>query len=269
MGDHVIKHLRRMTLVFACLGCDMYTVANLQNLHVLTYHRNERRLPFASLLRRDVGLFSEEAGELSFSLLARSTLGDTVENKHTFMSECYRSLGAMRSVRFEDYDAEHVVDSKPSRTRILADDAEVMSLQQHFLGVLRALADGSFSYYPTATFLKRGVRFKGVWSTASASRIILDPKHQLQKVWHKVAHIDRDWGQQFAEHFGLEHVEAESCSSGPDLDFANEGNQEAGEPQLQVPSSPEWVPGGSLQSSTKRMKNRPPASKTSGRSHSI
>ena len=72
MGAHVLKHLRRMTLVFACLRCDQYTVANIQNLHVLTYHRSEQRLPFASLLRNDVGLFSEEAGEVVFSLLARS-----------------------------------------------------------------------------------------------------------------------------------------------------------------------------------------------------
>jgi hypothetical protein len=82
MGSHLIKHLWRMTLVFACLHNDLYTVANLQNLHVLQYHSNDRRLPFAALVRQDVGLFSEEAGEVAFSLLARSTLGDSVEDKH-------------------------------------------------------------------------------------------------------------------------------------------------------------------------------------------
>ena len=85
--------------MFACLRCDQYTVANIQNLHVLTYHRNEQRLPFASLLRNDVGLFSEEAGEVVFSLLARSTLGDSVEDKHKFVTDCFCSLGAMRSMQ--------------------------------------------------------------------------------------------------------------------------------------------------------------------------
>ena len=71
----------RMTLVFACLQCNQYTIANVYNLHVLTYHQQERRLlPFADLVANDVGLFSEEAGEIAFSLLSRSTLGDSVED---------------------------------------------------------------------------------------------------------------------------------------------------------------------------------------------
>lgn len=83
MGKYLVNHLRRITLVFACLQCDQYTIANIYNLHVLTYHQEERRLPFADLVANDVGLFSEEAGEIAFSLLARSTLGDSVEDKHT------------------------------------------------------------------------------------------------------------------------------------------------------------------------------------------
>jgi hypothetical protein len=269
MGDHVMKHLRRITLVFACLGCDQYTVANLQNLHVLTYHRNERRLPFASLLRHDVGLFSEEAGELSFSLLARCTLGDTVEDKHTFLSDCYCSLGAMRSVRFDEIDAEDGSVSQRTRTRILPHDGEVLSLQQHFLGVLRALSDGSFSYYPSSDFLKRGVRFKGAWNTASASRIILDPEFQVKKVWNKVAHLDRDWGQQFKKHFGLENVEAASSSSGLDIESADEDKEGALHPPVSLSSSPEWVAAGGSHSNSKKAKKRPSASHSSGTTHAI
>ena len=54
MGKYLLNHLRRITLLFACLKCDQYTIANIYNLHVLTYHQEERRLPFADLIANDV-----------------------------------------------------------------------------------------------------------------------------------------------------------------------------------------------------------------------
>ena len=84
-----MKHLRRITLVFACL---QYTIANVYL--TCAYLQAERRLPFADLVANDVGLFSEEAGEVAFSLLARSTLGDSVEDKYTHMANNFCALGA-------------------------------------------------------------------------------------------------------------------------------------------------------------------------------
>ena len=91
-SKYLVNHLRRITLVFACLQCNQYTIANIYNLHVLTYHQEERRLPFVDLLVNDVGLFSEEAGEIAFSLLARSTLGDSVEDKHSHLANNFCAL---------------------------------------------------------------------------------------------------------------------------------------------------------------------------------
>ena len=73
-GSRMLKHLRRLTIVFALLGDSPYAVANIHNLRVLLYHAKERRLPFHKMLVNDVGLFSEEAGEISFSCLGRSEL---------------------------------------------------------------------------------------------------------------------------------------------------------------------------------------------------
>ena len=71
------------------------------------------------------------------------------------------------------------------------------------MGVLRALEDGSFSYYATSQTLKRGARFKGGWTSAISGRILFEAGPQLSKMWHKVSDLDRDWGQQFAEDFGF------------------------------------------------------------------
>jgi hypothetical protein len=201
MGGHLIKHLWRITLVFACLGHDLYTVANIQNLHVLTYHREERRLPLADIVRNDVGLFSEEAGEVTFSLLARSTLGDSVEDKHARLKDCFLAIGAMRNIRMDEIE-DGVQDDQPNvRTTISPSGQEVVALEQHFLGVLRSLQHGSFSYYSSNDALKRGIRFKIPWKQAPSKQLLFEPQTHLSRVWHKVAGLDRDWGQQFAERF--------------------------------------------------------------------
>ena len=267
MGAHVLKHLRRMTLVFACLRCDQYTVANIQNLHVLTYHRNEQRLPFASLLRNDVGLFSEEAGEVVFSLLARSTLGDSVEDKHKFVTDCFCSLGAMRSMQLEHATTESKSKDDSARTRILQHDPEVIALQEHFLGVLRALEDGSFSYYATSQTLKRGARFKGGWTSAIPSRIVFEPGEQLSKVWDKVSNLDRDWGQQFADHFGFTLPDSfRSRGNSPVVATSPPAARPMRQPSADLPDSPEWMPAGVVASSRKPRKPRKGSSRVHGKS---
>ena len=208
MGTHLLKHLWRMTLVFACLRNDQYTVANIQNLHVLTYHRQTRGLPFARLVSQDVGLLSEEAGEIAFSLLSRSTLGDSVEDKHRRITDCFQSIGAMREIKLDHFVDDAQDNAKASRTSVAQTDDEVVALEQHYLGVLRALADGSFRYYSTPDALKRCNRFKGLWSSSSSAALLLEPESQLRRIWRKVSDLDRDWGQQFAERIGFRVVEA-------------------------------------------------------------
>lgn len=215
-----------MTLVFACLHNDLYTVANLQNLHVLQYHSNDRRLPFAALVRQDVGLFSEEAGEVAFSLLARSTLGDSVEDKHRRLTECFRAIGAIKPIHDEHLHADPNADRHRPRTTISPDDEEVLALEQHFLGVLRAFSDGSFSYYSSVDALKRSNRLQGLRTDAPKERLVLDSEKQIQRVWKKVSDLDRDWGQQFADRAGFD------ISQGNDDDAAVASGHVHAEPVL-------------------------------------
>ena len=196
----------RMTLVFACLQCNQYTIANVYNLHVLTYHQQERRLlPFADLVANDVGLFSEEAGEIAFSLLSRSTLGDSVEDKHKHLSNNFCAIGAMKDLNLSAMAAEDE-DESPSYSRafIENDDPEVIALQEHFRGVLRALEDSSFSSYPSVAFLKKNHRFSAPLTQEPSKTLVLNPRMQLQRVWANVRGLDRDWGQQFAERLGFD-----------------------------------------------------------------
>ena len=254
--------------MFACLRCDQYTVANIQNLHVLTYHRDESRLPFAALLRHDVGLFSEEAGEVSFSLLARSTLGDSVEDKHKFMRDCFCGLGAMRTLVQQDaVTAEKNHGANTSRTRIRQTDPEVLALEQHFLGVLRSLGDGSFSYYASSQTLKKGARFNGGWTNAISPRLSFSPEAQLDKVWHKVSDLDRDWGQQFAEQLGfiLPERGGSPCDR-PESPLATTAVRQGRTHRPKRSISPEWGPSRVSSTSRKPRKARSSYSPAHGNS---
>ena len=182
--------------MFACLHNDQYTVANIQNLHVLTYHQQTRRLPFAKLVRQDVGLFSEEAGEVAFSLLSRSTLGDSVEDKHRRLTDCFQSIGAMREIKLDHFIDDEPANPKASRTTVAQTDDEVVALEQHFLVVLRALADGSFSYCSTRMPSNVPIVSR-VWTSAPSAAVQLDPSSQLHRIWPKVSALDRDWGHGF------------------------------------------------------------------------
>ena len=219
--------------MFACLRNDLYTVANIQNLHVLTYHKQTRMLPFAKLVSQDVGLFSEEAGEIAFSLLSRSTLGDSVEDKHRRLTDCFQSIGAMREIKLDCYVDEGSHKATACKTTVSQTDDEVVALEQHYLGVLRALADGSFRYYSTPDALKRTNRFKGLWSSAPSTALKVEPESQLHRVWNKVSGVDLDWGQQFAERVGYRVPE-------PPADIAS-GHSPVMSPLTSASRSPEPV----------------------------
>ena len=145
--------------------------------------------------------------EVAFSLLSRSTLGDSVEDKHRRLTDCFQSIGAMREIKLDHFIDDEPANPKASRTTVAQTDDEVVALEQHFLVVLRALADGSFSYYSTPDALKRSNRFKGLWTSAPSAAVLLDPSSQLRRIWPKVSGLDRDWGQQFAERVGFQLAE--------------------------------------------------------------
>ena len=228
----------RMTLVFACLQCNQYTIANVYNLHVLTYHQQERRLlPFADLVANDVGLFSEEAGEIAFSLLSRSTLGDSVEDKHKHLSNNFCAIGAMKDLNLSAMVAEDE-DESPSYSRafIENDDPEVIALQEHFRGVLRALEDSSFSSYPSVAFLKKNYRFSAPLTQEPSKTLVLNPRMQLQRVWANVRGLDRDWGQQFAERLGFDIQLHAPEPQSPRHDDEEENNERSSSEEPQPPA---------------------------------
>ena len=101
-GKKVYKSLFLLFKVFVLLGDKYYARANLPNLLMWCHASQQRdKLPFYDLLMGDASCFNEpqEAGEISFSLLARACIGDTQRRKLSHMEDMYILSNFLMSVK--------------------------------------------------------------------------------------------------------------------------------------------------------------------------
>ena len=89
-GNKYVRHLYRVWAVFLMLDDNYYARVNLPFLlHIEYLRQNKEQHELYNLFEGDLSCFNEEAGEISFSILGRCTLGDTVKNKNEHMSDMY------------------------------------------------------------------------------------------------------------------------------------------------------------------------------------
>ena len=212
----MLKHLRRLTIVFALLGDSPYAVANIHNLRVLLYHAKERRLPFHKMLVNDVGLFSEEAGEISFSCLGRSVQGVHVADKLKFVTDAYKSIGIFHEMRgfFDPVTERRTAALERSTISFESDEVKVVAM--FFKSKLRELAAGQFSWYSSQKAFKKNHDGERNNKTAGI-RIPMDSRSALAALWPKVERLDRDWAGGFAHVFGYEAPDEHPTDSSDDV----------------------------------------------------
>ncbi len=111
-------------------------------------HQIHHKLPPWVMLKQSLSTFNEEAGEISFSLLARATLGDTQKSKLQHMSKVYSLIHTYRVVA-ADLQADTDKDGKACnwRKKIFEDSEEVQSTVSFFTEVLRGIQQGTFPVY--------------------------------------------------------------------------------------------------------------------------
>ena len=82
-GLHMFQEmLPRFVHLFYLMGDSLYLKANIQNLVILHHHK--RHIPaLHRTFINNVNLFNAECGEISFSVLSRCTLGDTMKAAST------------------------------------------------------------------------------------------------------------------------------------------------------------------------------------------
>jgi hypothetical protein len=62
---------------------------------LIILHQKQHNLPTWLILKSSLSLFNEEAGEMSFSVLSRCVVGDTIKHKLDYMNNMYCSIHFM------------------------------------------------------------------------------------------------------------------------------------------------------------------------------
>jgi hypothetical protein len=100
------------------------------------------------MMEKNLSVFNEEAGEISFSILARCVLGDTTKNKVEHLSKIYSLLHAYTESEKEFQAVVRPARAKKSGRKKLAADSDVVQSSTVFMMQwLRTLQTGMLRVY--------------------------------------------------------------------------------------------------------------------------
>ena len=140
--------MARLLKVFLCFTSTQYENSLLLNMANL-YFLRENGHPVWDMFANDLIAFSEEPGELSFSLLQRFQRKDTLRFDIEHLNEKFKLISQYYSVT-KDFANELLNDGFANYFNLLTidpDSAEVATLANHFNDVLDKMQDGSWVYY--------------------------------------------------------------------------------------------------------------------------
>ena len=93
------------------------------------------------MLKKSLSLFNEEAGEMSFSVLSRCVLGDTIKHKLEYMNNMYASIHFMQEVDVEmrEDNGKKFTQDHNYRKVFDEDSAEVASAREFVKARMRGV----------------------------------------------------------------------------------------------------------------------------------
>ena len=227
-GPLAIKMLCRMIKLLCLLARGRHNgyvrACILQLLIVL--HQKRHNLPAWQMLEASVSTFNEEAGEMSFSMLARAVLGDTLKSKHEHLSKLYSMIHVYLDCEKEFYLDRFSMERKKNYRRNVADDEEVIDTVASYVnGILREITKGHFLVYDgkKASFDSKLVAARHLKEIRSRVPLWVD---DIRKTL--LAHLSRaeelfisDWGSDryFTIWPEIAHKEIEGLPSVPGADY--------------------------------------------------
>lgn len=113
-------------------------------------HQRKHKLPQWIMFRDNSAMFNEEAGELSFSVLARAILADTQKKQIDHLNKIYMSLHDVRNIEVElnaENDDAFGSETKNWRKEIKEDDALLVATRAFLLSYVRDIKGGVFRVY--------------------------------------------------------------------------------------------------------------------------
>jgi hypothetical protein len=149
-ADMAIRALMRtlhLLLVLSRGKSSQYIRAISVHMVLLLYNRKQNT-PCWRMMQNSLSTFNEEAGEISFSTLARSCLGDTQRHDIKHMSKLYQLLCMYNDVEDDvEGDIASNVTLKSWRKKVTPESKEVEATVQFFLHRMRQIKNGTFQMY--------------------------------------------------------------------------------------------------------------------------
>jgi hypothetical protein len=148
--DLLIPATYRMLLVVASLGCWEYTRCLILQLNLLLHHKKQNSGVW-QMLKANPAAFNEEVGEMSFSILARCTLGDTQKHRFKHISDIYSMIHVYRQLNEDIHQdlAAPLQEKKFTTGKFMVrdDSTEVETMVVFFQSMIRNITAGCFRVY--------------------------------------------------------------------------------------------------------------------------
>ena len=125
--DHLIKLLQVLIILKRRPKTRSHDYISPTIAHIMiVLYQKMNNLPVWTMLKHNMAMFNEEAGELSFSILSRCVLGDTTKSKFDHLSDMYSLIHTFRELDNDLRDDEEKTGPKVNwRTRVKPDSEEV------------------------------------------------------------------------------------------------------------------------------------------------
>ena len=154
-GEKSIKGLYRL-----CLACCMlhdnknsgtlrghpYPKVMLSFMLVLQHWRDTDYCGYQMMIK-NMAIFNEELGELTFAILARSTMGDHTKDDFEHMDRLFRLLAVYRDVKSDVVADNNASRSLNWRHKIKKDGEEVTNTVLFFKQAIRQMVNGTYTSY--------------------------------------------------------------------------------------------------------------------------
>lgn len=131
-----------------------YPLRMLVNLLVMEYWRKSGHVAF-KMMKNNMCLFNEEQGEISFSMLARLVLGDSLKSDFEHMNKMYNLIPAFRQVKTDVLADSARPSSLNWRHRITPQDDSVQMVGTFFRRTIRSILEGTFTAYDGTSLCNR------------------------------------------------------------------------------------------------------------------
>ena len=127
------------------------------------------------MMTDNMGIYNEEFGEITFSMLAKCTIGDTIKDDFDYMNKMYTLLPILRDLKDDILDDSNVSDKLSWRHVIDEQGEEVLTCSVFFKRIIRQICSGTFkAYNPSGYVYKNSITSISEMQTSSLPLVWMD-----------------------------------------------------------------------------------------------